>query len=135
MALVVPVVSTPCQAADAKKLELKCIDTQGPADQVYIKFYVDGKHVPFSRKAAQKGTHEKNTYRMNTKGVLIFNAETLKRLTFSKTLRIIVMEDDPVVDDTLGDITIKRSTTSRKTFSGKQDKVYDYTYELIWETT
>jgi len=126
--------SSTASGADVEKLELKCNDTEGAQDQVFVKFYVDGNMVKFDEDSDEAGTHRNHIRRMGKNAALIFGKRTREKLSFSKELRIVVMERDTVADDTLADIKISPSEDKKENSTGTQDKVYKFDYDLIWKT-
>lgn len=126
------------EATDVKALTLKCHNAQElSGDDIYLEFYIDGVDEPqVFGDDVQKGLSREETAQMRAKDVLELISDVREKLTFKKSLRIVVKEKDATPtgegDDTLGEVVIKSAEESSQFIEGGSIKKYKY--ELKWET-
>lgn len=133
-ALVIFGVTAACDAAELKKLVVKCVEkAESTPDDVFIEFIVDGKPKAFA-KDRQAGTSRENTFAMKNGSVLTLDAATLADVKFEKTLTIHIKDKDITRNEPIGTMNLNPGDITN-TYVSKGKDVGSYEYHVDYTTT
>ena len=133
-ALMVLILAGPSQAAELKKLVVKCIEkAEATPDDVFLEFICDGKSVTFS-KDRQKGTSRENTVAMKNGDSFSLEPAILDALKFEKSLVIHIKDKDITRDEPIGTMNLAPGEVSN-TYVTKGKDVGRFEYHVDYTTT